>query len=140
MREELAIKLNNAVSELERLNEVLTEFSRRHALSARVVHDLNLALEEILVNVISYAYADNGVHEIWVRLRARPGEVTAEVEDGGRPFNPLTVPEPDIRKSIDERTVGGLGIHLVRRLMDSLEYKRQGDKNLLIMKKKTEEA
>src|SRR5262245_64400569 len=100
MSDELEIRLVNTLSELHRIPEALAEFSRRHALSARVVHDLNLALEEILVNVISYAYADNGAHEIWVRLRARPGEITAEVEDDGRTFDPLTVPEPDMRTSI----------------------------------------
>ena len=66
--------------------------------------------------------------------------VSAEVEDDGRPFDPLAVPEPDIEKSIDERKVGGLGIYLVRTLMDSLEYERRSDKNLLIMKKKMGEA
>jgi len=62
------------------------------------------------------------------------------VEDDGQPFDPLAVPEPDTAKSLEERTIGGLGIHLVRKLMDNLEYKRQGERNLLIMKKKTQES
>jgi serine/threonine-protein kinase RsbW len=62
------------------------------------------------------------------------------MEDDGRPFDPLKVPEPDIRTSVHERTMGGLGIHLVRKVMDGLEYKRQANRNFLIMKKKTEEA
>ena len=140
MKEELEIKLNNKVSELERFNRALTEFSRRHGLSPRVVHDLNLALEEILTNIISYGYTDNLEHEIKVRLSVQPGEIKAEVEEDGQPFNPLEAPKPDTAKPLEERTIGGLGIHLVRKLMDSLEYKRQGERNLLTMKKKTEES
>jgi phosphoserine phosphatase RsbU/P len=140
MMEELEVKLNNKVSELERLNHTLTEFGRRHGLAPKVVHDLNLALEEILTNIISYGYTDNREQEIKVRLSVQPGEVKAEVEDDGQPFNPLEAPEPDTAQSLQERTIGGLGIHLVRKLMDNLEYKRQGDRNLLTMKKKTEES
>ena len=140
MREELEIKLNNKVSELERFNQTLTEFGQRHGLAPKVVHDLNLALEEILTNIISYGYTDNREHEIKVRLSVQPGEVKAEVEDDGQPFNPLEAPEPDTAKSLEERTIGGLGIHLVRKLMDDLEYKRQGERNLLTMKKKTQES
>jgi serine/threonine-protein kinase RsbW len=98
------------------------------------VHDLNLALEEILNNIISYAYTDSREHEIKVRLSAQPGEIRAEVEDDGQPFNPLEAPEPDTAKSLEERTIGGLGIHLVRKLMDDIEYKRQGERNFLSMK------
>ena len=140
MTEELEIKLNNKVSELERFNQTLTEFGQHHGLAPRLVHDLNLALEEILTNIISYGYTDNREHEIKVRLSVQPGEVKAEVEDDGQPFNPLEAPEPDTAQSLQERTIGGLGIHLVRKLMDNLEYKRQGDRNLLTMKKKTEES
>ena len=140
MGEELEIKLNNKVSELERFNQTLREFGQHHGLAPRLVHDLNLALEEILTNIISYGYTDNREHEIKVRLSVQPGEVKAEVEDDGQPFNPLEAPEPDAAKPLEERTIGGLGIHLVRKLMDGLEYKRQGDRNLLTVKKKTQKS
>jgi phosphoserine phosphatase RsbU/P len=140
MGKELQINLSNKLSELGRVNQSLTEFGQRHGLAPKVVHDLNLALEEILTNTISYGYPDKREHEIKVRLSAQPGEVRAEVEDDGQPFDPLAAPEPDTAKSLEERTIGGLGIHLVRKLMDNLEYKRQGERNLLIMKKKTQES
>ncbi|MGH7929760.1 MAG: ATP-binding protein, partial [Candidatus Binatia bacterium] len=135
MREELEIKLTNQLSELERFSQTLTKFGQRHGLAPRVVHDLNLALEEILTNIVSYGYTDNREHEIKVRLSAQPGEVRAEVEDDGQPFNPLEAPEPDTAQSLEERTIGGLGIHLARKLMDGLEYRRRAGKNLLLMKK-----
>jgi sigma-B regulation protein RsbU (phosphoserine phosphatase) len=135
MSEKLEIKLNNKISELGRFNRTLTEFGRRHGLAPNVVRDLNLALEEILTNIISHGYTDNRQHEIKVRLSVQPGEVKAEVEDDGQPFNPLQAPEPDTAKPLGQRTIGGLGIHLVRKLMDSLEYQGQEGKNLLLMKK-----
>jgi len=131
----LEIKLKSKPSEFESFNQTLTEFGQHHGLAAKVVHDLNLALEKIFTNIISYGYTDNREHEIRVRLSIRPGEVRAEVEDDGQPFNPLEAPEPDTTKPLAERTIGGLGIHLVRRLMDGLEYQRHEGKNLLVMKK-----
>ncbi|MBI3756908.1 MAG: ATP-binding protein [Deltaproteobacteria bacterium] len=133
------INLKNRISELEKVSEHLDELGARHRLSPKILHDLNLALEEIITNVISYGYTDEREHEILVRLRVEPQEVTVEVEDDGQAFNPLEVPVPDVTRSLEERAVGGLGIHLVQKLMDSLGYKRQGNKNLLIMRKKTEE-
>jgi anti-sigma regulatory factor (Ser/Thr protein kinase) len=77
---------------------------------------------------------------IRVRLDVQPGEVKAEVQDDGQPFNPLEAAEVDTTKPLEERTIGGLGIHLVRKLMDGLEYQRQADRNLLILTKKTQES
>jgi sigma-B regulation protein RsbU (phosphoserine phosphatase) len=135
-REEMEIKFSNRLSELAKMNGALTEFAQRHGLTPRVVHDLNLVLEEIVTNVISYAYTDEREHEIKVRLSFQGGEVSAEVEDDGRPFDPLTAPEPDLEASLEERAVGGLGIHFMRQMMDGLEYQRQDGKNLLRLKKR----
>jgi serine phosphatase RsbU (regulator of sigma subunit)/anti-sigma regulatory factor (Ser/Thr protein kinase) len=140
MMEHVEIKLSNKLSELERFDQILAEFGRRHSLAPNVVHDLNLALEEILTNIISYGYTDDREHEIRVNLNVQPGEVRIEVEDDGQPFNPLEAPEPDTTQPLEERIVGGLGIHLVRKLMDGLDYKRQGDRNLLTIKKKTQDS
>jgi phosphoserine phosphatase RsbU/P len=135
MTEPAEIKLHNELSELERVNSNLTEFGRQHGLSDKVVHDLNLALEEILTNIISYGYTDSRKHEIRVTLGMQPGAVRIEVEDDGQPFNPLDAPEPETTQPLEERRIGGLGIHLARQLMDALEYRRQEGKNLLVMKK-----
>jgi sigma-B regulation protein RsbU (phosphoserine phosphatase) len=134
------IKFTNKLSELERLNHVLTEFGRRRGLAAKVIHDLNLAMEEILINIISHGYVDEREHEILVRLGVQAGVVSIDVEDDGRPFNPLEAPQADRGKRLEERTIGGLGIHLVRNLMDGLEYTRKEGRNQLTMKKRTEET
>jgi anti-sigma regulatory factor (Ser/Thr protein kinase) len=137
MSEKICVKLKNDLSEIERLSQIVTEFAKRNHLPSRVLFDLNLALEEVLTNVISYGYQDSNEHQIIIRICLENGELTAVVEDDGQPFNPLEVPEPDLEKTLEERPVGGLGIYLTRKLMDELEYKQQGGKNILVMKKNT---
>jgi anti-sigma regulatory factor (Ser/Thr protein kinase) len=132
----MAIPFKNQLSEIERLGQVMEEFAELHHLPPNLVFEINLALEEILTNVISYGYEDSGEHEIILRLLLKEGEVIAKVEDDGQPFNPLEAAEPDTSKPLEERPVGGLGIHLVRKFMDAVEYKRRQGKNLLAMKKR----
>ena len=133
--EPTSILFKNQLSEIARLGQVVKTFVALHALPSKLAFELNVALEEILTNVISYGYADSGEHDIVLRLSCTGEEVTTEVEDDGRPFNPLAAPPPDISKPLEERPVGGLGIHLVRKFMDSVEYRRQQGKNLLVMTK-----
>jgi len=136
MEEKIYVELKNDLSEIERLSQIVTEFGELHHLPPKGLFAVNLALEEILTNVISYGYQDSGEHQIIIRIFLKEGELTVKVEDDGLPFNPLEVPEPDTGKPLEERPVGGLGIHLVRNLMDGLEYRRQEGKNVLVMKKK----
>ena len=133
---ELQFTLKNRVAEIARLGERLGEFAAGHQLPPSVLYDLNLALEEAVTNIISHGYSDHREHEILVRIRVESGEVIAELKDDARAFNPLTAPEADVTTPLDEKTAGGLGIHLMRKLMDGIEYQRLEDGNLLIMKKK----
>jgi serine/threonine-protein kinase RsbW len=103
-----------------------------------VLYDLNVALEEAVTNIISHGYSDDREHEILVRLRVESGAVIAEVKDDARAFDPRTAPDANVATPLDERTAGGLGVHLMRKLMDEIEYRRLEDGNLLIMKKNIE--
>jgi len=136
MNDSVTIQLKNNLRELERLSQVMNEFGEANHLSPKVLYALNLSLDEILTNVIYYGYDDTNEHHIIIRISLKDEELTAAVEDDGRPFNPLEAAKPDLAKPLEERQVGGLGIHLVTNLMDTVEYKRQGNKNLLVMKKK----
>jgi serine/threonine-protein kinase RsbW len=140
MDNRISITLKNQISEIERASQVLYEFGRLRDLPIRDLRAMNLALDEILTNIISYGYDDRHEHQITVRLSLTHGELTAEVEDDGRPFNPLTFPAADTEKPVAERPIGGLGIHMVRTLMDQLDYKRQQDRNFLVMRKKITQA
>jgi anti-sigma regulatory factor (Ser/Thr protein kinase) len=136
MLEAVEIRVHTKLSELDSVDQTLTAFGRRHRLPESVLHDLNLVVGELLTNIISYGYIDDREHEILVRLSVEPEEIKVEVEDDGKPFNPLEVPEADTTKLLDERTIGGLGIHLVRKLTDGLEYQRHEGKNVLVMRKR----
>ncbi len=129
------IVLRNQVAELERVGQLVAAFGTEHGLPSQFVFDLTLALDEILTNVISYAYTDEADHEIVVRLSQHAGALVAEVEDDGRPFNPLDVPPPDLDAAIEDRPIGGLGLHLVRRVTDGLDYERAAGKNRLVLRK-----
>lgn len=117
---------------------MVEEFGRLHGLAPRCVYQLSLALDEILTNIAMHGYTDPGRHCIQVFLRREEDSLVVTVEDDARPFNPLEAPLPDVSLPPDqrERAVGGLGILLARRLMDSLCYERRGDRNVLVMKKR----
>jgi anti-sigma regulatory factor (Ser/Thr protein kinase) len=136
MNTKAAIDVRNDLAELERLNEFLSAFSASNGLQDDVVLDLNLALEEAFTNVLMHGFRDPGKHEIHVELAVENGIVCLTVEDGGIPFNPLEAPEVDVTAPLGERGIGGLGIFMVRKLMDRVEYVREGSRNRLRMEKR----
>lgn len=132
-------RIKNDLSELAIAGRAIDDFVACQGLPARVAHELNLALDEVLTNIISYGYDDDqDERSIQISIALADDAITVEVEDDGRPFNPLEAPveAPDPLASIEDRRIGGLGIFLVRNMMDQLEYRRRGDKNTLIMKKR----
>jgi anti-sigma regulatory factor (Ser/Thr protein kinase) len=133
---DLLVRLRNDVAELERVALLIERFGGECALDEATVFEINLALDEVLTNVISYAYEDGRLHEIEVHVAIENGEVRVEVRDDGRPFDPLCVAPVDLSRPVDDRPIGGLGLHLVRRVMDGLEYRREADGNVLTMRKR----
>lgn len=95
----------------------------------RVMH-LELAVEEAAVNICSYAY-EIPPGEVTVRITPEPGVVRIELVDNGVPFDPLSMDAPDIKSELENREVGGLGIFLIRRMLDEVHYSRRGDQNIL---------
>jgi serine/threonine-protein kinase RsbW len=129
------IVVKNQLCELERVSRAVAEFGARRALPAPVTFAGKLAVDEILTNVISYGYDDADEHQIVVRLDVTGGMLTVVVEDDGRPFNPLEAAPADVEAPLEDRRLGGLGIHLVRKVMDELAYRREPGKNVVVMKK-----
>jgi serine/threonine-protein kinase RsbW len=98
---------------------------------------LALALDEAVANVINHAFTGiASPHRIAVVLEIDGDRVTAEIIDNGRPFDPSAAPEPDCATPLENRDVGGLGIHLIRRMMDRVQYRRSGDENHLRLEKR----
>ena len=128
----MQIALKNQPSEKQKVVQALDQFGREHHLPANVVQAADLALEEHLTNLMSYGLADNRDHTIQVRFSLRP-DFIIEVEDDGPPFNPLQLPPVDTTVPLEQRPIGGLGIHLMRQFMDGIEYNSEGGRNVLRM-------
>jgi serine/threonine-protein kinase RsbW len=125
----------NQRTEIERVVEFAERFGEEHQLPAEVVMTIHLVLDEVVANIINHGYDDTAEHQIRVTLAFDDAELGIRVEDDGRAFDPLQAPPPDLDLPLEERPVGGLGIHIVRSMMDAVEYQRNGDRNVLIMKK-----
>jgi anti-sigma regulatory factor (Ser/Thr protein kinase) len=102
-------------------------------------YNLLLVLEEVVTNIISYGYMDETVHSITVNITLENRDLTLLISDDAREFNPLEKPMPDLDAPLDERPIGGLGIALFRSIMDSVEYRRKNDRNILVLKRKLQE-
>jgi anti-sigma regulatory factor (Ser/Thr protein kinase) len=124
------VVIRNETGEMSKVTAALEAFGEKHELSPKDAYHFDLAFDEVLVNVISYAYEAPGEHQITVRMWIGGGRVTAEVIDDGKPYDPLTqAPEPDLDADIDDRRIGGLGVHLVKTFMDHVEYRRVDGRN-----------
>jgi anti-sigma regulatory factor (Ser/Thr protein kinase) len=127
----LSISFLNNMQELTHVIQVVNVFLEPRELQSKLVYAVNLILEEILVNIIKYGYDDEDSHEIEVRIGVEEEEVALTVIDDGKEFNPLTVPRPDHSKSAMERIEEGLGLQFVRHMRNAMEYRREGEKNIL---------
>ena len=132
----MSVTLVNERSEVERLSGLVEAFCETQGLRPDSIFSVNLALDEVVTNIIRYAHDDGRRHPIVVGLTIEEDVLTAQVEDDGRAFNPLDAPPPDLDASMDDRPIGGLGIHLVRSVMTSVEYRRADGRNILTMTKK----
>lgn len=129
------IILRNEISEVQRLKATMVEYGNNHQIADEVIQDVNLVLEEAISNIIFYGYEDKKAHQIEVAMSLNETTLVFEIKDDGKPFNPLEAPEPDLEIPFEDREIGGMGIHLVRTLMDELAYRTEQGKNVLIMKK-----
>lgn len=127
----MAITITNRASELGRVAALADEFAAANRLPSEAIADLQVALDEVLTNIIKYGYSDGATHEISVRLSVENDALVGEIEDDGRPFDPLALPGPDLTTPLRERRVGGVGIHFLRNLMSAVSYRRVADRNRL---------
>jgi serine/threonine-protein kinase RsbW len=129
-------KLKNQLTDLEKINAVLEGLHQQLGFSNRCKCEINLVLEELFTNIISYGYRDGGDHEVVLRIRIGPQEMQIEIEDDGLPFDPLTTGPPCLEADLDKRTVGGLGVFFARKFADRIRYKRVGAKNIIKITKR----
>jgi len=120
--------------EIFKVTEDIEEILATQEFTEEAILDVRLALEEVLVNIISHGYCGRA-GSIAVRCTASPLKAEIEISDSAPAFNPLSVPEPDIMSGIEERRIGGLGILLVRRVMDLVTYQHKNHRNVLTLVK-----
>jgi len=136
MSEQLSLRIDNSLPELDRLHSEVECFLARCAVTGREAYHIQLALDELVTNVICYAFEKEGGHVIDISLERGPDGVDMTIRDEGKPFNPLLAPTPDMDISPEKRRIGGLGIHFARSTMDRLAYDRINGMNILHISKK----
>ena len=130
------ITLPNDVNAVPQLAAFIEEVAESHGADPSVTMNIDLALEEAVVNVMNYAYPEGTFGEVDVTACFCDGTLIFTVSDSGIPFDPTKVSDPDTSLSAEERPIGGLGIHLVRQLMDEVAYCYENNHNILTLKKK----
>lgn len=130
----LTLTLRNHASEISRLVDRLEAFGADAGLPPDVTFRMTLSLDEIVSNVIRHGFDDDREHEILVTIVIADGVVTATVTDDGVAFDPRDAPAPDLDAPIEERSPGGLGMHLVRATMDDVAYRREDGRNVLTVR------
>lgn len=131
------IRVPAEISHLEEINDRIAEELEKYGCSVKVQMQVELAVEEIFVNIASYAYhPETGEAEINVDAGGDPPTVTITFLDHGKPFNPLEKPDVDVDEAAKSEDVGGLGILLVKKNMDDVDYRYEDGKNILTIRKK----
>lgn len=134
MDQTFEISIGSAVSEIPAVSIRLDGAMKAAGFSQEAILDTQLAVEEAITNVIVHGYKKpGGVIAISCRVTRNRAEI--QLADSAPPFNPLSLPEPDIDAGVDERQIGGLGIYLLRQVMDEISYRYEDGKNILVLVK-----
>ena len=125
----LTLTLASDLAEIARLAAAVEAFAGRHALPPATVSALSLALEEVVANAIRHGYGEEREGAVRIDVVIAGKQLVATVEDEAPPFDPFAMPPPDTAAPLEDRAIGGLGIHLVRTLMDEARYDRTATGN-----------
>lgn len=129
--------LENRLDELQRFITTLTEFARVGGLPEEVSFSVQLAIDELFTNIVSYGYDDEDSHQIEIKMSVQARELRIDLIDDAKQFDPLhEAAQPDLDASLEDRRIGGVGIHLVKTMMDEVSYKYEDSKNQLTLVKK----
>ncbi|MGI9229937.1 MAG: ATP-binding protein [Gammaproteobacteria bacterium] len=136
MSKEITLDIGGTPAELERITAAVEDLAEAEDWPAEFVFQITLVLEELEMNIIKHAYGDQGDAQSRIVMSSDAERLTIKIVDGGKPFNPLEeAQQPDLDASLEDRKIGGLGVHLVRSLMDEISYRREDDQNCLTLVK-----
>jgi anti-sigma regulatory factor (Ser/Thr protein kinase) len=136
---EYKFELKNCLSELKALHLNLNKWGQDNGLPADSIPRINICLDELFTNIVSYGFDDDSQNLIKFTLNCDNNMVNINIEDNGIPFNPLEKIDPDFPENVESAQIGGLGILIIRKLMDNVSYERKNGKNILTMKKNLQE-
>ncbi len=131
----LELSIPNDLKRIDDVNAAFDEFAVGHDLSETVCRSVKLVFDELLSNAISYAFDSNDAHELSIRVDVTGKRLAVTIVDDGKAFNPFLQAEPDPTMGLVDREIGGVGILLVKRMMDHVTYDRRGDENVLVLVK-----
>ena len=137
----LELSITNDLVEIDRVNEAFEGFAEKHSIPMPIVFKVKMVFDEVLNNVISYAYEDEQderTHAIDIEIGISSTRLLIQISDDGKPFNPFGAGAPDTKLALDERELGSLGIHLVRSVMDEAGYHRKIGRNIVTLAKNLE--
>lgn len=135
MSGKLSLRIEPRAEELDTITAAVEEFGDAEKWPGALIFRVNLVLEELGLNIINHGRTED-LQEIEITLTSEPESLTIEIVDNGRPFDPVKeAPEPDLDSGVSERAVGGLGVYLVRTMMDEMHYRRDGGRNYLTLVK-----
>ncbi|MBQ6746195.1 MAG: ATP-binding protein [Bacteroidaceae bacterium] len=129
------IELNNDIADIPQLSAFIDSFSEEAGLDFSLTMSLNLAMEEAVVNVMEYAYPEGTQGKVDISASVEGDDVIFVISDSGTAFDPTAKADVDVNQEVEDRPIGGLGIHLVRKIMDSVKYERIDGKNILTLQK-----
>lgn len=129
----LSLRVPGSTSGVRRAIDALDAFVARHGIVLRAPWQVRLALDETLSNIVKHAYRGRTRDIIQVTFAVVGGEFQVTIADSGPAYDPLKAPAPDIEAPLEARSPGGLGVYLVRKLMDRVEYRRAGGRNRLVL-------
>lgn len=135
MSHRVTLRARNSREALAPAGRAAEDWLRSHRAPPACIYLTLLAIEELATNCIKYAYDDDRQHEIEIELALTPRALTIAVIDDGHPFDPLAVPPPDMHPEIEDRPIGGLGIHVLRTLADQMTYERRDETNRVTLTK-----
>ncbi len=135
MADKIIIKKQADMDEIEDILFTVEEFGEQEGWPRSLSFKVQLAVEELGINVAKHGRGDEDeAPEIEITVTSNPNLITIDIEDTGRAFDPLTdAPDPDLTSPVEDRPIGGLGIHFVREMMDEIAYRREDDKNCLAL-------
>lgn len=128
--------LQNEVEQLSKLSDFIDSIAEELSIDSSMAMSLNLAIEEAVTNVVMYAYPEGEVGNVVIIANFTEGMLVFTISDNGIPFDPTSKTDADVTLNVEERPIGGLGIFLVKNLMDFVGYERKNGYNILTLKKK----